>query len=107
VLPPAFHHLVQATPDLFIQPIYDLAVPRMAFGRVALLGDAAFVPRPHTAASTAKAALNARMLGEAVQAHGRDVTAALRAWEPAQLRYGNQLKMSGKAMGDRSQFSRT
>jgi len=27
-------------------------VPRMVFGRALLLGDAAFVPRPHTAAST-------------------------------------------------------
>ena len=30
-----------------LQPIYDLETPRMAFGRVAIIGDAAFVARPH------------------------------------------------------------
>jgi 2,6-dihydroxypyridine 3-monooxygenase len=39
--------------------IYDLSVPRMAFGRVCILGDAAFVSRPHTAAGLSKAATNA------------------------------------------------
>jgi len=32
------------------QAILDLGVPQMTFGRVALIGDAAFIPRPHTAA---------------------------------------------------------
>jgi hypothetical protein len=40
----------------FLQTIQDLSVRRMAVGRIALVGDAAFIPRPHTAASTAKAA---------------------------------------------------
>ena len=106
VLPPAFQQLVEATADPFIQPIYDLTVPQMAFGRIALMGDAAFVPRPHTSASTAKAAANATALGQAIKAYGRDAEGALKAWEPAQLRYGNHLKASGKAMGDRSQFGR-
>jgi 2-polyprenyl-6-methoxyphenol hydroxylase-like FAD-dependent oxidoreductase len=59
VLPPAFVRLVEATDEPFVQTIHDLAVPRMVFGRVRLTGDAAFVPRPHRAASTAKAAANA------------------------------------------------
>jgi 2-polyprenyl-6-methoxyphenol hydroxylase-like FAD-dependent oxidoreductase len=37
---------VRAAQPLF-QPIYDLEVPHMTFGRIALLGDAAFVARPH------------------------------------------------------------
>jgi 2-polyprenyl-6-methoxyphenol hydroxylase-like FAD-dependent oxidoreductase len=63
-LPPPFHQLVMATQEPFVQTIHDLAVPRMAFGRVCLTGDAAFVPRPHTAASTAKAAANALGLAD-------------------------------------------
>ena len=43
----------------------DLAVPRMVSGRVRLIGDAAFIPRPHTAVSTSKAAANAVALGDA------------------------------------------
>src|SRR5271154_6175733 len=36
VLPKIFQHLFATTVDPFIQPIYDLAVPQMAFGRVCL-----------------------------------------------------------------------
>ncbi len=45
-----------------LQPIYDLETPRMAFGRVAIIGDAAFVARPHVAAGVAKAADDAAAL---------------------------------------------
>jgi hypothetical protein len=43
---------VAATRKPFLQTIQDLSVRRMAVGRIALVGDAAFIPRPHTAAST-------------------------------------------------------
>jgi len=39
--------LIEATPDPFIQKIVDVVVPRTVFGRTCLLGDAAFVVRPH------------------------------------------------------------
>ena len=61
-LPPAYRALVAATRAPFLQTIQDLSVRRMAVGRIALVGDAAFIPRPHTAASTAKAAGNALAL---------------------------------------------
>jgi 2-polyprenyl-6-methoxyphenol hydroxylase-like FAD-dependent oxidoreductase len=51
-LPPAYRALVAATREPFLQTIQDLSVRRMAVGRIALVGDAAFIPRPHTAAST-------------------------------------------------------
>jgi 2,6-dihydroxypyridine 3-monooxygenase len=62
-LHPRFVELVQRTPDPFIQSILDVVVARMAFGRVCLLGDAAFVLRPHAAAATAKVAADAMSLG--------------------------------------------
>ena len=74
VLPEIFQHLFATTADPFIQPIYDLAIPRMAFERVCLVGDAAFVPRPHPAASTLKAVTNAVALGHSLRAHGRNVS---------------------------------
>jgi 2-polyprenyl-6-methoxyphenol hydroxylase-like FAD-dependent oxidoreductase len=105
VLAPPFQKLVRATPEPFVQAILDLGVPQMTFGRVALIGDAAFIPRPHTAASTAKAAANAISLAEALVNHDQNVLAALTSWEPLQLAYGRQLIASGQQLGNRSQFS--
>ena len=104
ILPPQFRQLVGATAEPFVQTIQDLAVPRMAFGRVCLTGDAAFVPRPHTAASTAKAAANALALADALADTG-DVVEALRQWEPGQLASGEQLRALGRPLGHRSQFA--
>lgn len=103
-LPDVFRELVEATEEPFIQTIYDLSVPQMAFGRVCLLGDAAFVPRPHTAASTSKAAANALEFAEHVRRSGGEVAEALRRWEARQLKLGNYLKRVGQSLGDRSQF---
>lgn len=105
MLAPPFRKLVAATQEPFVQAILDLGIPKMTFGRVALVGDAAFIPRPHTAASTAKAAANAIALTDALVAHNQDVTQALAAWEPMQLAYGKQLMAQGRQLGDRSQFS--
>jgi 2-polyprenyl-6-methoxyphenol hydroxylase-like FAD-dependent oxidoreductase len=102
---PQFLELWCTTEAPFLQPILDLAVPRMVEGRVAILGDAAFIPRPHTAASTAKAGANALALGRALQEYPEDVLEALKLWEPDQLAMGRHLERSGKALGNRSQFS--
>jgi 2-polyprenyl-6-methoxyphenol hydroxylase-like FAD-dependent oxidoreductase len=106
VLPDVFSRLFAATEEPFVQAIYDLSVPRMAFGRACLIGDAAFVPRPHTAASTSKAVSNAVDLAAFVGASGGDVVGALKRWEPRQLEIGNYLAAYGKALGERSQFGR-
>src|SRR5436305_9205655 len=66
VLAPQFNAMVGLCEMPFLQPIYDLEVPRMAFGRVALAGDAAFVARPHIGAGVAKAADDALALAEAL-----------------------------------------
>lgn len=105
VLCPQFFELWQATQEPFLQPILDLAVPRMVSGRVALVGDAAFIPRPHTAASTSKAAANAIALGVALRRHSGDIDAALREWEPSQIELGRTLETRGQMLGNRSQFS--
>jgi 2-polyprenyl-6-methoxyphenol hydroxylase-like FAD-dependent oxidoreductase len=105
ILPPLFLRLVEATTEPFVQAIHDLAMPQMAFGRVCLTGDAAFVPRPHTAASTAKAAANALALADCLGAANGDVVETLRRWEPNQLAYGEQLRVHGQRLGNRSQFN--
>jgi 2-polyprenyl-6-methoxyphenol hydroxylase-like FAD-dependent oxidoreductase len=106
ILPPIFRQLVEATQEPFVQTIHDLAVPKMVFGRVCLTGDAAFVPRPHTAYSTAKAAENAMSLADALSRSGGDIMEGLRRWEPSQLDLGKRLRIHGQQLGDRSQFGR-
>jgi 2-polyprenyl-6-methoxyphenol hydroxylase-like FAD-dependent oxidoreductase len=101
-LPPQFRMLVDATREPFFQSIEDLSVRHMAIGRIALVGDAAFIPRPHTAASTAKAAANALALADALK-QDDDIAAALRMWEPDQIQYGLHLRRQGTALGNRSQ----
>ena len=46
LLAPQFRQIVRLIEEPILQPIYDLESPRMAFGRVAILGDAAFRRAP-------------------------------------------------------------
>lgn len=100
LLPPQFRSIVEATKEPFAQAIRDLASDHMVDGRVLILGDAAAIPRPHTAASTSKAAANALALTDALQAMPNDVEGALRRWEPAQIHYGKYLGNQGRQSGD-------
>lgn len=104
VLVPPFQKLIAATKEPFVQAILDLGVPNMAFERVALVGDAAFIPRPHTAASVSKAAQNAITLADALVEHDHDVINALNAWELDQLNLGMHLWKRGQNLGETSQF---
>lgn len=103
-LGPTFRALVDATDDPFMQPIVDLRSPKMVFGRAVLLGDAASVPRPHTAGSTAKAAANAHSLALALSRPlqtGATIDAALKRWENQQLQHGRLMTDLGISLGDR------
>lgn len=100
-LAPTFQALVAATREPFVQAILDLHVEQMVFGRAVLLGDAAFVPRPHTAGSTAKAAANALSLAQALQSAGSGIDAALADWQTQQFRAGVGMTEWGMHMGDR------
>jgi 2-polyprenyl-6-methoxyphenol hydroxylase-like FAD-dependent oxidoreductase len=101
-LHPRFVELVQRTPDPFVQVIVDVVAPRMAFGRACLLGDSAFVLRPHAAAATAKAAADATMLAAALIGHPADPDAALGSWETRQLAHGRGLVGQTVVLGRRS-----
>ena len=104
VLVEPFQKLIAATKEPFVQAILDLGVPNMIFDRVALIGDAAFIPRPHTAASVSKAAANAIALMDALQEHEHNVLDALKAWELNQLALGMHLWKRGQDLGETSQF---
>ena len=87
----------------FLQVVYDVEVPRMGFGRVCLIGDAAWVVRPHAAAGTAKAAADGWALAEAI-AKDDDIPGALATWETGQLALGRQLLERTRRIGARSQI---
>jgi 2-polyprenyl-6-methoxyphenol hydroxylase-like FAD-dependent oxidoreductase len=104
LLPPQFQKLLEATEEPFAQPIRDLAVPQMVFGRVVLVGESAFVLRPHTAAAAAKAAADGLVLGEALREGDDDLAENLRRFETSQMQMGLGLRNYGIRAGDQSQF---
>src|SRR5579864_4245842 len=83
----------------FFQPIYDLASPRLVFGRVVLAGDAAFVARPHAGAGTTKAALDAACLADSIRDAGDDLAAGLERYERMQAPFGKALVDVNRAEG--------
>ncbi len=76
-LAPQFAEVVEKTAAPFLQPIFDFISPRLAQGRVALLGDAAMVARPHVGMGVAKAGDDAVALALAVAALGTTPAALL------------------------------
>jgi len=65
-LPASYVDVIKATEMPLFQPIGDLESPRIAFGRVATLGDAAFTARPHVAQGATKAGFDAMELAAAL-----------------------------------------
>jgi len=97
-LPPPFAAAIAAEPRPFLQAIFDYEVPAMVRGRVALLGDAAFVVRPHTAMGVAKAAGDAMALVRQLSNH-RDIEAALQAYNEERHPAGAAIAAYGRRLG--------
>lgn len=98
VLAPQFAEAVGKTEGLFFQPIFDLESPQLAFGRVALLGDAAFVARPHCGMGVTKAAGDAIALVSALNA-SLDIPSALKIYETQRLEFGSFIVGHARALG--------
>ncbi len=81
VFAPAFADIIARMEGMFVQAIYDLESDLMGQGRAAIIGDAAFVARPHCGAGVSKAADDAASLASALGAHERieDAVAAFSA----------------------------
>lgn len=99
LLPPPFAAAMEATREPFFQPIFDLDGTRIVAGRVALLGDAAFVARPHVAAGVTKAALNAAWLADALAASPNDVEGALGAYQARAQPFGSAMVARARWIG--------
>ena len=105
LLAPQFRAIVRLIDEPILQPIYDLESPRVAFGRVAIIGDAAFVARPHVAAGVSKAADDAAALATALDAG--DVAAALRRFEAERLPENKKIIERARHLGAYLQATQT
>jgi len=99
VLPPEMASVVARTEQPLLQAIFDLESPQLVFGRVVILGDAAFVARPHVVAGTTKAALDAQCLADALAAADNDVEAALAYYDTERRQFGRSLVARARHLG--------
>ncbi|KAF2621680.1 FAD/NAD(P)-binding domain-containing protein [Macroventuria anomochaeta] len=109
LLPPQFAEVVNKTEVPFIQAITDVVSPVAVLpgdSRVLLIGDALAGFRPHTAASTNQAAMDAMELAKAVDRilEGEKRDKVLKNWEEGVLDYAKSMQKHGVDIGNRSQF---
>jgi len=83
----------------FFQAIFDLESPRVAHGRVVLLGDCAFVARPHVGMGVTKASLDARCLARSLELAGDDLDAALARYDRMRGEFGRWCVQRARAIG--------
>ena len=96
---PQLLHVLEKIERPFFTPIYDLLSPHFAFGRVALIGDAAVVARPHVGYGTTKAAGDALSLARAVGSGEGDLPAALKRYQSERFGIGERCFHRGRQLG--------
>ena len=106
LLAPQFAGLFGNVAQPILQPIYDLESSELAFGRTVLIGDAAFVARPHVGAGVLKAADDAQAL-VSVLAAPDGVTEALRAYAHERLPVGRRIVAHARHLGAYLQATRS
>jgi len=98
LLSPQFAEILEKTPQPFLQPIFDLESNTLTMGRVALMGDAAFVARPHIGMGVAKASEDAVALADAIRTHGANPD-ALAAYAQIRLPAGRYAVRRARWLG--------
>jgi 2-polyprenyl-6-methoxyphenol hydroxylase-like FAD-dependent oxidoreductase len=91
--------LVVCAREPILSAIFDLEVPRLTFGRVALVGDAAFVARPHVGTAVTKAAQDAQALADALAGAEGNIEGALASYESSRKQAGSELVARGRRLG--------
>jgi 2-polyprenyl-6-methoxyphenol hydroxylase-like FAD-dependent oxidoreductase len=101
LLAPQINMLLKAVRRPILSPIFDLESPRLVFGRVLLLGDSAFVVRPHVGTGVTKAALDAATLTNALVETNNNITLALARYDFERTQFGHWLVARGRYLGAR------
>jgi len=97
IMPPQFLDCLDNMRPFFT-PIYDFSTPRLVFGRVALVGDAASSARPHMGFGMAQAGGDAQALAAALANHD-DIDAGLAAYDQLRQPIGERVMMHGRKLG--------
>ena len=98
LLAPQIAGIVERTQPFF-QAIFDLESPSLVYGRVALLGDAAFVARPHVGMGVTKAALDAESLGRCIAEADGDLEVGLARYDIERRRFGSRIIARARWLG--------
>lgn len=98
LLPPQYLDCLQHIDQPFFTPVYDFCSPSLAFGRVALVGDAASTPRPHIGFGVSKAGAEAQALAEALSNHD-DIDRALAAYNATRQPLSERIVAHGRKLG--------
>lgn len=98
LLPPQFAEVVVRSERHMVQPIYDVESARMVFDRIALVGDAAFVARPHVGVGVLKAGEDAFELARCLSA-GSSIAAALESYQGTRLPVARDTVRLGRRLG--------
>jgi 2-polyprenyl-6-methoxyphenol hydroxylase-like FAD-dependent oxidoreductase len=98
LLPQQFSLAAAAEERPSIQGIFDYEAPRMVGKSIALVGDAAFVVRPHTAMGASKAAGDVMSLSGFLAA-GHDLSSVLEEFESDRIVVGREIAAYGQQLG--------
>ena len=97
-MPASFHDAVMLADTTIVQPIYDVFSQKIAFGNVALVGDAAFVARPHVGVGVLKSGQDGRALANALGACDT-IPAAMARYTAERLKPGQRAVWHGRDLG--------
>ena len=98
ILAPQYAEILEKTAAPFLQAIYDVRSEEIVFGRIALMGDAAFVGRPHVGMGVTKAADEAVVIAKHIAKLGA-TPAALKAYRDERLKLGQQVVARAQYLG--------
>jgi 2-polyprenyl-6-methoxyphenol hydroxylase-like FAD-dependent oxidoreductase len=98
LLPPQYLDCLRHIDQPFFTPVYDFCSPRLVFGRVTLVGDAASTPRPHIGFGVSKAAAEAQALAEALSNHD-DIDQALAVYNTARQPLSERIVSHARKLG--------
>ena len=98
ILAPQYAEILEKTASPFLQPIYDVRSEQIVFGRIALMGDAAFVGRPHVGMGVTKAGDEAIVIARHIAQLGA-TPAALDAYGKERLALGQQVVARAQYLG--------
>lgn len=98
LLSPQFAEILEKTAQPFLQPIFDLVSDHVFSGRIGIMGDAAFVARPHIGMGVAKAAEDAVAIADSIRLHGA-TTHALSVYAQQRLSAGSAAVQRARWLG--------